>query len=220
MAINTKAYDNLYNNYAKSVDENTAQKVKEAKDAANAQLKQAYVQRAQNQRTLNDNLAAAGIRGGATETANIRLANQYGSAVNSINSGLTNSINDINRTAEQTKLAYKQDIDAKKQQYVEDMEREQRQNARQDKQIAYERAQAAEQKKYERAQAADQKKYERSLTSRQQSLDYFTSFYASYTNIANLQKEYAAEAKKKKPNTLKMQVIRARMGYLTDNKNK
>ena len=209
MAINTKAYDNLYNNYVKSVDQNTAQKVKEAKDAANAQLKQAYVQRAQNQRTLNDNLAAAGIRGGATETANIRLANQYGSAVNSINSGLTNSINDINRTAEQTKLAYKQDIDAKKQQYVEDMEREQRQNARQDKQIAYERAQAAE-----------QKKYERSLTSRQQSLDYFTSFYASYTNIANLQKEYAAEAKKKKPNTLKMQVIRARMGYLTDNKNK
>ena len=209
MAINTKAYDNLYNNYVKSVDQNTAQKVKEAKDAANAQLKQAYVQRAQNQRTLNDNLAAAGIRGGATETANIRLANQYGSAVSSINSGLTNSINDINRTAEQTKLAYKQDIDAKKQQYVEDMEREQRQNARQDKQIAYERAQAAE-----------QKKYERSLTSRQQSLDYFTSFYASYTNIANLQKEYAAEAKKKKPNTLKMQVIRARMGYLTDNKNK
>lgn len=192
--INTTAYDNLYKNYAASVDADAAQKIQQAQKQADTQLKQAYLTRVQNERSLSDNLARAGIRGGATETSNLRLANQYGSSVGQINSNLADTTNQINTTASQNKLAYRQDIDAKRQQYIEDREREARQTAREDKQIAYERSQ----------------------TKRQQNLDYYTAWASKFKDPKKLKKEL--KAAKKAKNTLKVQVINARLGFLADNK--
>lgn len=132
----TSAYDRLIEEYTKSVRADQAAQTQRAQNEANNQLRNAYVQRVQNQRQLNDRLAMAGIRGGATETSNLRLQNQYGQQVGQINTNLGNTINDINRTANQNILAYNQEMGVKKQQYVEGREAEDRANAREDEQRA------------------------------------------------------------------------------------
>lgn len=136
MAYDTSAYDELLRQYNQSVDADTQAQIKRAQDQANSQLRNAYVQRVQNQRQLNDRLAMAGIRGGATETSNLRLQNQYGQQVGQINTNLGTSVNDINRAANQQKLAYAQELNTKRQQYVENREAEDRANAREDEQRA------------------------------------------------------------------------------------
>ena len=130
--LNTQAYDTLAKNYETSVNQNTQQQIAEANKAAQGQLRQAYITRVQNQRALQDSMAAAGIRGGASETSNLRLANQYGNTVGAVRSQLATSINDINRTAQQNILAYRQDIDAKKQQAIENRQSMAMQTARED----------------------------------------------------------------------------------------
>ena len=131
---NTAAYDNMSQNYAASVDSNTAAQIADATKSAQGQLRQAYVTRMQDQRNLADNMTRAGIRGGATETANLRLATNYANTRSGIQGQLSNSINEINRTANQNKLAYQQEMDAKKQQYIENRQSEARQAAREDSQ--------------------------------------------------------------------------------------
>lgn len=72
-AYDTSAYDNATAAYEKKMKED-AEAAKQAKAAEyDAQAKAAYVSRLQNQRSLNDSLLAAGIRGGATETANAKM---------------------------------------------------------------------------------------------------------------------------------------------------
>lgn len=194
MAIDTSAYDKLKANYNKSVDADTARRIAQAQTSADSQLKQAYVTRMQNERTLRDNLAQSGIRGGATETSNIKLANQYGANVGQINSTLAQTTNEINATADANKLAYAQDIDAKKRQYIEDREREARQTARED----------------------EQKMYERSLTKRQQDLDRYTAWASKFNSSKKLKKQLAKA--KKSGNKLLIQVINARLGFLAEQK--
>lgn len=134
MDDNLAAYDNMSQNYAASVDQNTAAQIADATKSAQGQLRQAYVTRMQDQRNLADNMTRAGIRGGATETANLRLATNYANTRSGIQGQLANSVNEINRTANQNKLAYQQEMDAKKQQYVENRQAEARQAAREDSQ--------------------------------------------------------------------------------------
>lgn len=134
-----KRYGELANTYNRQVDQNTAQQIATAKSDAQNQLRQAYVQNIQNQRQLDQKLATAGIRGGATQTANLNLMNQYGTNRNSINSNLNSTINSANQTAQQNKNAYALENDSKQMEYVENREAEDRANAREDEQINYER---------------------------------------------------------------------------------
>ena len=199
---NTSAYDRMLNDYNRSVDIDTARQIAAANANAKGQLRQAYVSRMQNQNQLNQNLAAAGIRGGATETANLNLMNQYGNTRSTINSNLSSSINDINRTAQQNKLAYKQDIDAKKQAYVENRQAEARQAAREEVNNARNRAIAREETLYNRKQ-----------TKRTQDVEKYTAWASKYYDTKKLKKEL--EKAKKSGNKLKQQIINARIGYLT-----
>lgn len=199
--MDTSAYDTMAANYAKSVDEDTANQIQQANTAANSQLRQAYITRMQDQKTLNDNLARSGIRGGATETSNLRLANNYGNTRSAINSQLATSVNDINRTAAQNKLAYQQDIDAKKQAYVENRQAEARQAAREEVTNARNRKDALNQRKYERKQ-----------TKRTQTIERYTAKYSKYFDVKKLEKLLKSKAVKNNP--IAQQVINARIGYL------
>lgn len=222
--VNTSAYDKLASNYAKSVDQQTAQQVKQANAAADSQLKQAYITRMQDQLALRNNMAAAGIRGGATETSNIKLATNYSNARGTINAQRASSINEINRTAAQNKLAYQQDIDAKKQAYIENRQSEARQAAREDiandynkqvqaEQRAYERRQQADQTAYERRYNENQRNYERQQTQRSQRLEEYTATFSKYYDVDKLKKLLTNPNYKNNP--LAVQVINARIGYLT-----
>lgn len=206
--LDTSAYDALAASYTKSVDESAAQQISDAQKAAQGQLKQAYITRMQDQRTLNDNLARAGIRGGTTETANLKLATNYGNTRGTINSSLASSITDINRTAAQNKLAYQQDIDAKKQAYIENRQSEARQAAREDLQNDFNNTMQEKQFKLQKNQV----KYERKQTKRTQQIEKYTAKYSKYYSVKTLKK--LLKSKSVKNNALAKQVINARIGYL------
>lgn len=135
----TSAYEKLKKDYNKIVDTDVNNQVASAQSNAQSQLRQAYVNNIQNQRQVAQNMAMAGIRGGATESANVKLATAYGNQRASINSDLTNTINSINQTAMQNKNQYALETDSAKRQYIENRQAETRANKREDKQINYQR---------------------------------------------------------------------------------
>ena len=125
----TSFYTNQYNEYANKQDENAKKKAEQSDKAYEAKMREAYVTRMQNQKSLNENLAASGIRGGASETANLNLATNYQNTRNSLNSEKAQASADIYSEAEANKFAYKQTTDAAAHSYVEQREAEDRQLA-------------------------------------------------------------------------------------------
>lgn len=157
----TSFYTNQYEEYAKKQDENAKKKADKAEAEYNAKLKQAYISRMQEQKNLDQNLAKAGIRGGASETANLALATNYQNTRNTLNAEKTQAVDNIYSTAEDNKFAYKQTTDAAAQSYVEQREAE-------DRQIA----------QNEEAQAKEAE------------TNFWTSKYSTYYDVAKLNKAY------------------------------
>ena len=108
--INTSYYDNAIKTYTQQANTDRANQIGDAQKTQQANLRQAYVNRLQNERTLQNNLAQSGIRGGATETANLRLANTYGQARAAANADYANSVNSINRAIDQNIADYKHEL--------------------------------------------------------------------------------------------------------------
>lgn len=103
----------LRNNYYANADNALTGQINAANESAESQLTQAYVQKLQNEKNLNNQMALAGIRGGATETANLNLANQYGNTRRQINAQRDSAIKDYRLANEQNKFAYGQDMDSR-----------------------------------------------------------------------------------------------------------
>lgn len=107
------AYDNaaslLKGNYDSQVGVLNKAKKKSTKELnvdSEQALREAYVTKMQNQRDLNQRLAAMGLNGGATETTMARLANQYGNSRTDVNNTRNRSLAGINQTyAEQLAAA-------------------------------------------------------------------------------------------------------------------
>ena len=119
--VNTSFYDKAVDNYKNQQEQNRATQLAAAQKAQQSALKQAYITRLQNQQKLQQGLAKSGIRGGATETANIRLANQYGLDRNNANTNYTNSVNDINRSIDQNIADYQSDMESRAEEYRQNM---------------------------------------------------------------------------------------------------
>ena len=107
------AYDNaaslLKGNYDSQVGTLRSAKKKSTRELnvdSEQALREAYITKMQNQRDLNQRLAAAGINGGATETTMARLANNYGNSRTQVNNTRNRSLAGINQTyAEQLAAA-------------------------------------------------------------------------------------------------------------------
>ena len=119
--INTDYYTKAVENYKKQQEQNRATQLAAAQKTQQSALKQAYITRLQNQQKLQQSLATSGIRGGATETANIRLANQYGLDRNNANTNYTGSVNDINRSIDQNISDYQSDMESRAEEYRQNM---------------------------------------------------------------------------------------------------
>lgn len=119
--INTSYYQNAINKYTEQANKQRASQIGEAQKQQQGALKNAYLQRVQNQRTLANNMAAQGIRGGATESSNIRLANQYGQAVQAANTDYTNSVNAINQNIDQNIFDYTSDMQSRAEEYRQNL---------------------------------------------------------------------------------------------------
>ena len=135
--IDTSFYTNATNQFTQQAEKQRTSQIGEAQRQQQSALKQAYITRAQNQRALNQNLAAAGIRGGATETANLRLANIYGQARASANSDYANSVNSINQNIDQSIFDYTADMQARAEEYTQNQMNARWQAAREDALNAY-----------------------------------------------------------------------------------
>lgn len=197
--VNTSFYDKAVENYRKQQEQNRATQLAAAQKAQQSALKQAYITRLQNQQKLQQSLATSGIRGGATETANIRLANQYGLDRNNANTNYTNSVNDINRSIDQNIADYQSDMESRAEEYRQNM-----------------------------AQAKWQADREDSLNEYNSVADYWNNYYTDYysgasnKNLDKYLKEAQANYKKATTDSAKLQylqqirAIQARKGVIAN----
>lgn len=131
--INTDFYKNAVNQYTTEQNENRARQIGEAQKTQQANLRNAYVNRLQNEQKLNKNLAMSGIRGGMTETANLNLANQYGQARSAANTDYSNSVNQINQSIDQNIRDYTSDMNSRAEEYAQNLAQARWQAEREDK---------------------------------------------------------------------------------------
>lgn len=126
------AYDAQKAAYNAQAEKERAQQLGDAQRTQQSALKQAYINRLQNQKKLDTNLAMSGIRGGATETANLNLMNQYGQARAAANTDYSNSVNQINQSIDRNKFDYALDADARKEEQIQNQANAMWQAARED----------------------------------------------------------------------------------------
>ena len=119
--IDTSYYTNAVQRYKDYAEKNRASQLGEAEKAQKSALTQAYVTKLQNEKKLADAMARAGIRGGATESSMMNLANQYGQARNSANSDYSNAVNAINASIDSNIFDYQSDMDARAEEYRQNM---------------------------------------------------------------------------------------------------
>lgn len=117
----TSYYDRAKRAYTDQAEKERASQIEAAQKNQDAALKQAYMQRLQNDRAMQNQLTNAGIRGGASESAMMNLANQYGQARNAANTDYANSVNSINQSVDRNIFDYAMNSDAAAQQYRENM---------------------------------------------------------------------------------------------------
>lgn len=124
-----KRYDKMYNDYAEKQKVDVAKQKDTTTKDYNDKLKQAYISRMQNQKTLDENLIKSGIRGGATETSNLKLSTNYQNTRNDINKDKARALENIDQQANDNLFSYKQTTDQAKLAYTEQREAEERQLA-------------------------------------------------------------------------------------------
>ena len=197
--VNTSYYTQAVDAYKNQQEQNRATQLAAAQKTQQSALKQAYITRLQNQQKLQQSLATSGIRGGATETANIRLANQYGLDRNNANTNYTNSVNDINRSIDQNISDYQGDMESRAEEYRQNM-----------------------------AQAKWQADREDSLNEFNSAADYWNNYYTDYysgvskKNLNKYLKKAKANYKKAKTDTAKLRylqqirAIQARRGVIAN----
>lgn len=119
--IDTSFYDNAINTYKQQQETNRQQQISDAGQTRDAALRQAYINKMQSQQNLNKTLATQGIRGGATETSNLRLATTYGNQRAAANTDYANSVTSINRGIDQNIADYTSDMQSRAEEYRQNL---------------------------------------------------------------------------------------------------
>ena len=130
--IDTSYYTNAVNNYTQNANQQRQTQLGQAQATQQANLRNAYINRMQNERQLANNLATQGIRGGATESSNLKLANIYGQARASANTDYSNSVNTINQNIDQNIRDYRSDMESRAEEYAQNLAQAKWQAERQD----------------------------------------------------------------------------------------
>ena len=201
MAYDTSYYDKAKEDYKKQAEDAAAKRKTDTESDYTARLKAAYIARQQNQQKLNDNLALAGIRGGTTETSNLKLATNYTGTVNSLNSERANALNNIDTETQQNILANDQSVNTAQQQYTENRESEDRANTREDA-LRTEQQNREDWNNYYSSQYA--KSYDKKSLTKE-----YSSIYNAYQSATGTEKTRLM---------YQLNAINARLGYITAHK--
>lgn len=186
-------YDTQKTQFAAQAEKNRAAQLGEAQKQQQSALKQAYITKLQNQKNLNQNLAMSGIRGGATETANLNLMNMYGQSVGAANSDYANSVNTINQNIDQSIFDANMDIESRRSQALQDIANARWQAAREDYANKFNAKREDKNNAYQRKQAEKQRQTE-----------YWSTYYinkysgASDKQLKKAEKDIKAKLKKAK----------------------
>lgn len=129
----TSRYDQLYQDFEKKQKETAEKQKKTTEEEFNERYKQAYISNMQNKKTLQDTMAKAGIRGGATETSALKLGTNYQNTRNQLGKEKRQAIQNIDDNTSENIFNYKQTNDAAKLSYIEQREAEDRQLAQNEK---------------------------------------------------------------------------------------
>lgn len=119
--IDTSYYQKAIGQYTEQAEKQRASQLEQAQKTQQSALKQAYINRMQNQASMDQKLAMSGIRGGATETANLRLANTYANARAAANTDYSNSVNTINQSIDQNIADYTMDMQSRAEEYRQNL---------------------------------------------------------------------------------------------------
>lgn len=130
--INTNFYTNAIKTYTAQAQKDKNAQIAEARKEQSSNLKSAYINRLQNEQKMNDNLARAGIRGGMTETSNMKIANQYGQERATANSNYANAVNQINQNYNKNIADYTSDMNSRAEEYRQNLAQARWQADRQD----------------------------------------------------------------------------------------
>lgn len=120
-------YQNAIDEYKKKVGADLSQQTAQVNANTQNQLRQAYVQKMQNQQQLNNRLAQSGIRGGATQTANLNLANAYNTNRNTINADASAQRTQLNTNANDNIFNYTQQMKTAEAEYLQNRQAEEEQ---------------------------------------------------------------------------------------------
>lgn len=206
--IDTSFYTNSINDYTAQANAERQNQLGKAQAQQQAALRQAYINNAQSQLALNNSLAQQGIRGGATESSNLRLANQYGTAVGAANTDYANSVNQINQSIDQNIRDYTTDMRARQEEYVQNTAKERWNAAREDYANKFKAIQDADDRKYTRAQAERQWNTEYAF-------NMYNNLYSGYSKkkVKSIIKDLDKKIKKAKGNEkIRLQQQRAAAG--------
>lgn len=129
----TSRYDQLYDEFEKKQKESAAKQKQQAETDYNQRLKEAYISKMQDQKSVQNNLTRAGIRGGATETAMLKTNIGYQNTRNQLGREKAQTMQNIEDNANNNIFDYKQTNDAAKLSYIEQREAEERQLAQAEK---------------------------------------------------------------------------------------
>ena len=201
--INPSVYDKMITDYTAQANKERATQIGDAQKAQQAALKQAYITRLQNQQRLNANLAQSGIRGGMTETSNLRLANQYGQARAAANSDYANSVNSINQSADRNIFDYALDTNARKEEYLQNTAQAKWQAAREDAANKYNADLEKEKFAYQKKQ--DAQTVQREEVNRQ--TEYWSNYYI------NKYSGYSSKQLKTAEKDIKAKLAKAKTAY-------
>ena len=202
--INTDFYTNAVNKFTQQANANRATQIAGAQKQQENALRNAYVTRLQNEKTMNQNLASAGIRGGATETAGLRLAGQYGQAVQAANNDYAGTVGQINQNIDQSIFDYQSDMNSRAEEYVQNMANARWQAAREDAANKYNAKREDAINKWNAAREDKNNAYQRKQAEIQRQTEYWSNVYTnkfsgySKKKVKQLMKEYDKKAKKAK----------------------
>lgn len=119
--IDTSFYTNAIKDYTKQADTNRTNQINDAQALRTQQLREAYVNKLQSQQALGNAMAQQGIRGGATESSQLAIGNQYGQARNSAYSTFNQAKTDIDRNYNQNVADYTADMMSRAEEYKQNM---------------------------------------------------------------------------------------------------
>lgn len=119
--IDTSFYQKAVSDYTADAEKNRAKQLASASKTREDSLREAYVQNQQDKSNLAKTLATSGIRGGATESSNIKLASNYGANRNAANSTYADNVNTINQNVDSNITDYRQNMESRAEEYRQNL---------------------------------------------------------------------------------------------------